>query len=123
MPGPWTALRLGARRLGKPKPADLGSGAVTGLFSIPEGMAYASIAGFNPVAGLYAGVVPAIVGSLTSRTVLMVTTLTSAIALTSQSVLSAAGLDPRDAGNVALLTVMVGVVMLLMGELRRGAVR
>ncbi|WP_217245659.1 SulP family inorganic anion transporter [Streptomyces sp. AC602_WCS936] len=106
----------------RPRPADAASGAVTGLFSIPEGMAYASIAGFNPVAGLYAGVVPAVVGSLTSRTVLMVTTLTSAIALTSQSVLSDAGLDPKDAGNVAVLTVMVGAVMLLMGALRLGAV-
>jgi SulP family sulfate permease len=85
-------------------------------------MAYASIAGFNPVAGLYAGVVPAIVGSLTSRTVLMVTTLTSAIALTSQSVLSDAGLDPKDAGIAAVLTVVVGAVMLLMGALRLGAV-
>ncbi|MET9934380.1 MULTISPECIES: SulP family inorganic anion transporter [unclassified Streptomyces] len=110
------------RRLGGPRSADATSGAVTGLFSIPEGMAYAAIAGFNPVAGLYAGVVPAIVGSLTSRTVLMVTTLTSAIALTSQSVLSDAGLDPKDAGNVAVLTVMVGAVMLLMGVLRLGAV-
>lgn len=85
-------------------------------------MAYAAIAGFNPVAGLYAGVVPAIVGSLTSRTVLMVTTLTSALALTSQSVLSDAGLDPKDAGNVATLTLMAGVVMLLMGVLRLGVV-
>lgn len=108
--------------MSKPAPADIGSGAVTGLFSIPEGMAYASIAGFNPVAGLYAGVVPAIVGSLTSRTVLMVTTLTSAIALTSQSVLSDAGLDPRDAGHIAALTVLVGVVMLVLGALRLGAV-
>ncbi|MFD3659960.1 SulP family inorganic anion transporter [Streptomyces sp. NPDC058659] len=115
-------LRAWPRRLGGPKASDLGAGAVTGLFSIPEGMAYAAIAGFNPVAGLYAGVVPAVVGSLTSRTVLMVTTLTSAIALTSQSVLSDAGLDPKDAGNVAVLTVMVGVVMLLMGVLRLGAV-
>ncbi|MEU3396460.1 SulP family inorganic anion transporter [Streptomyces filamentosus] len=110
------------RRLGRPKPADVGSGLVTGLFSIPEGMAYAAIAGFNPVAGLYAGVVPAIVGSLTSRTVLMVTTLTSALALTSQSVLSDAGLDPKDAGNVAALTLMAGLVMLLMGVLRLGVV-
>ncbi|MFD3814277.1 SulP family inorganic anion transporter [Streptomyces rubiginosohelvolus] len=110
------------RGLGRPTPADATSGAVTGLFSIPEGMAYAAIAGFNPVAGLYAGVVPAIAGSLTSRTVLMVTTLTSAIALTSQSVLSDAGLDPKDAGNVAVLTLMVGAVMLLMGVLRLGAV-
>ncbi|MEU2250772.1 SulP family inorganic anion transporter [Streptomyces sp. NPDC019224] len=119
---PWTEAFSRLRGLGRPRPADAASGAVTGLFSIPEGMAYASIAGFNPVAGLYAGVVPAIAGSLTSRTVLMVTTLTSAIALTSQSVLSDAGLDPKDAGNVAVLTVMVGAVMLLMGVLRLGAV-
>ncbi|MFC9331151.1 SulP family inorganic anion transporter [Kitasatospora sp. NPDC057015] len=95
---------------------------MTGLFSIPEGMAYASIAGFNPVAGLFAGVVPAIVGSLTARTVLMITTLTSAIALTAQSVLSQAGLDPLDPGNVALISLMTGVVMLLMGLLRFGVV-
>ncbi|MFY0512956.1 SulP family inorganic anion transporter [Streptomyces anulatus] len=115
-------IKIRRPRLGRPTGSDVTSGTVTGLFSIPEGMAYAAIAGFNPVAGLYAGVVPAIVGSLTSRTVLMVTTLTSAIALTSQSVLSDAGLDPKNAGNVALLTVMVGAVMLLMGVLRLGAV-
>ncbi|MEU6846203.1 SulP family inorganic anion transporter [Streptomyces sp. NPDC046716] len=115
-------LRRHLPHLGRPTPSDAGSGFVTGLFSIPEGMAYASIAGFNPVAGLYAGVVPAIVGSLTSRTVLMVTTLTSAIALTSQSVLSDAGLDPKNAGNIATLTVMAGVVMLLMAVLRLGVV-
>ena len=115
-------LRSRLSRLGRPKPADVTSGMVTGLFSIPEGMAYASIAGFNPVAGLYAGVVPPILGSLTAPTVLMVTTLTSAIALTSQSVLSSAGLDPHDAGNIATLTVMVGVLMLLMGVLRLGVV-
>ena len=98
------------------------AGMVTGLFSIPEGMAYASIGGFNPVAGLYAGVLPPILGSLTAPTVLMVTTLTSAIALTGQSVLAGAGLDPHQGGNIAALTVLVGVVMLLMGLLRLGAV-
>ncbi|MFD0352006.1 SulP family inorganic anion transporter [Kitasatospora aburaviensis] len=96
------------------------SGTVTALFSIPEGMAYAAIGGFNPVAGLYAGVVPPILGSLTTPTVLMITTLTSAIALTGQSVLADAGLDPHDAGNVAALTVLVGLLMLLMGALRLG---
>ena len=59
---------------------------MTGLFSIPEGMAYASIGGFNPVVGLYSGIVPGIVASIFARTVLMVTTLTSAIALSSRSV-------------------------------------
>lgn len=31
---------------------DAVAGFVTGLFSVPEGMAYASIGGFNPVMGL-----------------------------------------------------------------------
>ncbi|MFF7442718.1 SulP family inorganic anion transporter [Streptomyces sp. NPDC008122] len=52
----------------------------------------------------------------------MITTLTSAIALTGQSALADAGLDPHDAGNVAALTVLVGVIMLLMGVLRLGVV-
>ncbi|WP_405018305.1 SulP family inorganic anion transporter [Kitasatospora sp. NBC_00070] len=120
--GPARRARALPARLGRPKPADLVSGMVTGLFSIPEGMAYAAIAGFNPVSGLYAGVVPPILGSLTAPTVLMVTTLTSAIALTGQSVLTDAGLDPHDLGNVAALTVLVGGLMLLLGLLRLGVV-
>ena len=95
-------------------------GLVTGLFSIPEGMAYASIGGFNPVAGLYWGV-STILGSVFARTVLMVTTLTSALALTSQSVLGAAGLDPTDPSNIAALVLVAGAVMLLFGLLRFGA--
>lgn len=98
------------------------AGFVTGLFSIPEGMAYASIGGFNPLVGLYSGMVPTSVGSLLSRTVLMTTTLTSAIALTSHSVLADAGLDADDPANLATLTVLVGVVMLLLGVLRLGSV-
>src|SRR5215470_8184633 len=73
--------------LGQPNRQDVIAGFVTGLFSIPEGMAYASIAGFNPVLGLYSGMVPTFLGSVFARTVLMATTLTSAIALSSQSVL------------------------------------
>ncbi|MFC1432968.1 SulP family inorganic anion transporter [Streptacidiphilus sp. N1-3] len=110
------------KRLGRPTPSDVSSGLVTGLFSIPEGMAYASIGGFNPVTGIYAGVWPTVAGSLFARTVLMVTTLTSAIALTAHSVLEDAKLDPTKAGNVAALTLMVGAVMLLFGLLRLGVV-
>ena len=108
-------------RFGRPTRQDAVAGFVTGLFSIPEGMAYASIGGFNPALGLYSGMGPTTVGSLFSRTVLMTTTLTSAIALTSHSVLSQAGLDPDDPGNVATLTILVGVVMLLLGVLKMGS--
>lgn len=105
----------------RPRFRDVIAGLVTGLFSIPEGMAYASIGGFNPVAGLYSGVVSTIVGSMFARTVLMVTTLTSALALTSQSVLSAAGLDPTNPSNIAALVIVAGALMLLFGLLRFGA--
>ncbi|QMU74030.1 SulP family inorganic anion transporter [Streptacidiphilus sp. P02-A3a] len=115
-------MRRLTARWGRPVAADLTAGVVTGLFSIPEGMAYASIAGFNPVAGLYAGVAPPILGSLAAPTVLMVTTLTSAIALTGQSVVTNAGLDPHAPGTVAALTLLVGAVMLAMGALRLGVV-
>lgn len=92
------------------------------MFSIPEGMAYASIGGFNPVVGLWAGVVPGIVASVLARTVLMVTTLTSAIALSSRSVLAEEGLDPSDPANVAALALVVGAVMLIFGLLRFGSI-
>jgi sulfate permease, SulP family len=108
--------------LGRPRFRDVIAGLVTGLFSIPEGMAYASIGGFNPVAGLYSGVVSTIVGSVLARTVLMVTTLTSALALSSRSVLTDAGLDPADPANVAALAIVVGVVMLVLGLLKFGSI-
>ncbi|WP_129663539.1 SulP family inorganic anion transporter [Phytoactinopolyspora endophytica] len=108
-------------RFGRPTPKDAVSGFVAGLFSIPEGMAYAKLAGFNPVMGIYTGIVPTIVGSMFARTVLMVTTLTSAIALSSQSALTQAGLDPADQNQLATLVLMTGLVMLLFGVLRMGA--
>jgi sulfate permease, SulP family len=114
-------MRLTRPRLGRPTRQDAVAGFVTGLFSIPEGMAYASIGGFNPLVGLYSGMVPTAVGSLFSRTALMTVTLTSAIALTSHSVLKEAGLKPNDVGNIAMLTVLTGAVMLVFGLLRMGS--
>lgn len=114
--------RKRSARLGRPTGRDVVSGFVTGLFSIPEGMAYASIGNFSAPLGLWSGIVPTVIGSFFARTVLMVTTLTSAIALTSHSVLVGAGLDPSDLGAVATLTVMVGVVMLALGLLKLGSV-
>ena len=85
-------------KFGRPTGKDVVSGFITGLFSIPEGMAYASIGNFSAPLGLWSGIVPTIIGSMFARTVLMVTTLTSAIALTSHSVLTSAGLETSDIG-------------------------
>ena len=45
------------------------AGFATGLFSIPEGMAYAQLAGVDPLLGLYSGLVATLVASLTTGSV------------------------------------------------------
>ncbi|MFF7633229.1 SulP family inorganic anion transporter [Kitasatospora sp. NPDC008050] len=106
-----------------PRPAlgDLLAGGITALFSVPEGMAYAAIAGLAPGSGLSSGVWPAVVGSLLARTPLMITTLTSAIALTSGNALRHAHLDPTRPANVAALTLLVAAAMALFALLGLGS--
>ncbi|MFD5462205.1 SulP family inorganic anion transporter [Kitasatospora sp. NPDC127059] len=121
MPGQAGAGHEPGRRRAGVWAGEVRAGVIVALFSVPEGMAYAAIAGFDPAAGLYAGVVPAVVGALLCRSVLMVTTLTSAIALTSQEVLTEAHLDPSDGANVAALALSVGVAMAVFALLRLGS--
>jgi SulP family sulfate permease len=99
------------------------SGLATGLFSIPEGMAYAQLAGVNPVYGLYSGIVATIVASLTTGTILMMSTLTSAIALATGSVLQAAGIqDSQMPAALFTVTFLVGAIMFLLGLARLGSI-
>ena len=48
--------------------------------------------------------------------------LTSALALSSRSVLSETGLDPGDPANVAALAIVVGLVMLVFRLLKFGSI-
>ncbi len=99
------------------------SGLATGLFSIPEGMAYAQLAGVNPVFGLYSGIVATIVSSLTTGTVLMMSTLTSAIALATLSVMQNAGIqDSQMPQALFTITFLVGAIMFVLGILRLGSI-
>ena len=97
------------------------SGLATGLFSIPEGMAYAQLAGVNPVYGLYSGIVAVIVASLTTGTILMMSTLTSAIALATGSVIMTAGIQSSQMPTALFtITLLVGVYMFVLGLARLG---
>ncbi|GII98544.1 sodium-independent anion transporter [Sediminihabitans luteus] len=92
------------------------------MFSIPEGMAYAQLAGVDPVYGLYSGIVATLVAALTTGSVLMISTLTSAIALSTGSVLSAAAItDAQMPGALFTVTLLTGAVMFLLGVLRLGS--
>ena len=99
------------------------SGLATGLFSIPEGMAYAQLAGVNPVYGLYSGIVAVIVASLTTGTILMMSTLTSAIALATGSVMQNAGIqDSQMPQALFTITFLVGAIMFVLGIARLGSI-
>jgi SulP family sulfate permease len=102
--------------------SDVVSGFATGLFSIPEGMAYAQLAGVNPLYGLYSGIVATIAASLSTGTLLMISTLTSAIALSTASVLQTANIqDGQMPAALFTVTFLVGATMLIMGLLRLGS--
>jgi SulP family sulfate permease len=99
------------------------SGLATGLFSIPEGMAYAQLANVNPIYGMYSGIVATIVSSLSTGTILMMSTLTSAIALTTGSVLQNAGIQSSQMPQALFtITFLVGAIMFLLGVARLGSI-
>jgi MFS superfamily sulfate permease-like transporter len=45
---------------------DIVGGIVGGLYSVPEGLGYASLAGISPVLGIYAGMTPVAVAAATT---------------------------------------------------------
>jgi SulP family sulfate permease len=101
---------------------DAMAGFTVALVSIPEGMAFAMVAGVNPVYGLYTGMVTTMVASLTMSSSLMVVTLTNALALVTADQLQAlgSGVDPVRA--MFTLTLLTGAIMFLLGILRLGSV-
>jgi SulP family sulfate permease len=103
--------------------SDLGAGVAVGVMLIPQGMAYALIAGMPPIYGLYSALVPLFVYALwgSSRKLAV-----GPVAMV--SLLVAAGVRPLAEGDptkyvelALLLSLMVGVLQLAMGLLRFGA--
>lgn len=101
---------------------DLSAGLTVGVMLIPQGMAYALIAGLPPVYGLYAALVPLVVYALfgTSRQ-LAVGPVAIVSLLVAAGVAPIAGSDPDTYISLALLlTLMVGVIQFLLGLARFG---
>jgi SulP family sulfate permease len=101
--------------------ADLGAALTVALVSIPEGMAYALVAGVNPVYGLYTGMVSTIIASLTASTSLMVVTLTNALALVTGEQLASLRSEADPVRAMFTLTLLVGVIMFVLGSLKLGS--
>jgi len=102
--------------------ADLVAGLTGAVVALPQGVAFALIAGMPPEYGLYAGMVPAIVAALWGSSWHLVSGPTTAASVVLFSALSALA-EPGTAEYVRLaltLTFMVGLVQLAMGLARLG---
>jgi len=101
---------------------DIGAGLTVGVMLIPQGMAYASIAGLPAVYGLYASIVPIIIYAIlgTSRQ-LAVGPVAMVSLLTATAIGSFEGLSTSDYILYAiLLGFLVGVIQFLLGLFRLG---
>ena len=101
---------------------DISAGLTVGVMLIPQGMAYAYIAGLPAVYGLYAAIVPLIVYAIfgTSRQ-LAVGPVAMVSLLTATAIGSFEGLSPSDYISYAiLLAFLVGIIQFLIGIFRLG---
>ncbi len=103
--------------------ADLLAGLTGAIVVLPQGVAFATLAGMPPAYGLYAAMVPCIVAALFGSSRLMVTGPANAISLTTMALvvpLAAVG-SPEYVSLVITLTFMVGVLQLVLGIGRFGS--
>ncbi len=97
---------------------DLTAAFTVTFLSIPQGVAYALIAGLPPAIGLYAATIPAIVGSLTRSSKHVITGPTNALSLLVGGAVAAMSDDPV---AIALtLALMVGLLQTGAALLRLG---
>lgn len=102
--------------------ADLIAGLTGGIVLVPQGVAFATIAGMPPEYGLYAAMVPAVVAALWGSSWHLVSGPTTAISIVVYATISPLA-PPGSESYVALvltLTLLVGVFQLLLGALRLG---
>lgn len=101
-------------------PADLIAAATVLFLAVPQGLAYATIAGLPPAAGLYAATIPTIVSAVFRSSSHVVSGPTNALSLlVGAAVAAGLGADPME---IALtLALMVGLIQAFAGVLRLGA--
>jgi len=101
---------------------DLAAGLTGAIVVLPQGVAFAAIAGMPPEYGLYAGMVPAIIAALFGSSWHLVSGPTTAASIVLFSALSEMA-QPGSIDYIRLaltLTFMVGIIQLVMGVIRLG---
>ena len=112
----WPMVNAGTLKL------DLLAGLIGAIIVLPQGVAFATLAGMPPEYGLYAAMVPAVVAALWGSSWHLVSGPTNAISLVVFATMSSVA-EPGSAEYVSLvltLTFMVGLMQLAMGMARLG---
>ena len=126
---PWLTrfapfLRWWPKLTGETLKADLIAGIIGAVIVLPQGVAFATLAGLPPQYGLYAAMVPAAVAALWGSSFHLVSGPTNAISLVVLATVSQIA-DPGSGAYVDLvltLTFLVGAMQLVMGLARLGVV-
>lgn len=115
--GPW--VRLVSRQTLR---ADLVAGLLGAVLVLPQGIAFATLAGMPPEYGLYTAIIPCIVAALFGSSWHMMSGPTNANSLALFAMLSslAVPFGPEYVQLALAVTVMVGVMQWLIGALRLG---
>lgn len=101
---------------------DIGAGLTVGIMLIPQGMAYAMIAGLPPVFGLYASLIPQIIYAImgTSRQLAVgPVAMDSLLVASGLGALAISGIDEYIAMAI-FLALFMGLIQLVLGLLRMG---
>ena len=101
---------------------DVIAGLTVAMIAIPQGMAYASIAGVNPIYGLYTAIIPAIIASIFGSSSHLVTGPTNTVALATSGVLIVLIGQANYPEFVFALSIIAGLIMLILGLLRMGGI-
>jgi SulP family sulfate permease len=102
--------------------ADLIAGITGAMIVLPQGVAFATIAGMPPEYGLYAAMVPAIIAALFGSSLHLVSGPTTAISIAVVAAISplAEPGSPQFVSMVLTLTVLTGLFQLILGLARMG---
>jgi len=101
---------------------DFGAGITVGIMLIPQGMAYAMLAGLPPIYGLYAAIFPQLLYAIfgTCRQLAVGPVAMDSILVASGVGLMATAGSEQYIQLAILLALMVGVIQLLMGVFKLG---
>ncbi len=102
--------------------SDVVAGLTVAAMLVPQGMAYAALAGMPPVTGLYASIVPLVAYAVLGTSGQLAVGPVAIVSLLTASTLAplAAGDPGRYVVLAGLLAVMVGVIQIVLGLLRAG---